>query len=75
MTNVQFLESFSSFKELTQIHRQKLWHPNRHGIVLLAGRFGYRAEESDEDYGDVLKWCREEAHKVEESVPEELVFC
>jgi len=71
---VDFLETFSSFKELTEAHRQKLWQPTKHGLTIRAGKFGYRAEESDPDYDDVLKWCRENAHKVEESVYEELVF-
>jgi hypothetical protein len=72
--NVDFLESFSSFNELTMHHHQKLYWVDRNDKprLLRAGRFAYEPDEKKKDWDDVLSWCRE-AHKVERTICEELV--
>lgn len=73
--NVDFLESFDAFVELTQHHRQKLWFVDKEGtLTVRAGRFGFRAAPTNSSYDKALAWCRAQAYKVETSLPEELVF-
>jgi len=73
--NVDFLESFDAFVELTAHHRQKLWFVGKDSeIIIRAGRFGFRASMTSTEYDKALAWCRGQAYKVETSVPEELVF-